>query len=61
MIWVNKTSDDCVGISTTVAGDSVILRIGPEEQGKGRYAVLTASEARRIAYHLLGTAERVQA
>ena len=59
MIWLNKTSDDCIGIGVTINEDGVILRIGPEEQGKGRYAVLSAKMAKRVGYFLLATAEKI--
>ncbi len=38
----------------------VMLRIGGEGPGEGRYAVLTAREAKLLAYELLATAEKAE-
>lgn len=40
-------------------GKKLELRIGESKRGESRYALLTASEARIVAYALLSAAERV--
>ena len=47
-------------VSLNSGHNSIELRIGPKEQGKTRYARLTASQARQLAYALLHAAEAVQ-
>ncbi len=57
-MWISTTNPaDPVAVRQSHRPGKVELRIGRERPGQTRYARLSPSEARRVAYALLAAAE----
>jgi len=59
-MWIIDRSVDPVSMRQGYSPGKVELRIARERPGQARYAHLTASQARKVAYSLLAAAEKAQ-